>query len=265
MNPFDVAMIIVILLMAGTGYWAKALTVSGACMSFIVGASVYIGFSLQGFLLLLLFFSTSTLCSKYKKEKKRGLEEKLEKHDRRDYIQVLANGGVAAACSLLYAATASPVCMWMFMISISAANADTWASEIGSLSKRPPFYIWTLKRVEAGTSGAVSLLGTAAGAAGAFLIAAACYFAFPYVSLSGILLVGCFGFIGNAIDTLLGASVQVRFRCQSCGIETERKEHCRKPTIKEKGIIFFNNDVVNLASILLAAFTGGILILFLPI
>ncbi len=56
MNPFDAVMIIVILLMAGAGYIAKALTVSGACMSFIVGASVYIGFSLQGFLLLLLFF-----------------------------------------------------------------------------------------------------------------------------------------------------------------------------------------------------------------
>ncbi|MGV2503341.1 DUF92 domain-containing protein, partial [Priestia megaterium] len=73
------------------------------------------------------------------------------------------------------------------------------------------------------------------------------------------------GFIGNSIDTLIRASVQVRFRCKRCGIDTERKDHCRKPTIKEKGITVVNNDVVNLAAILLAAFTGGILILLLPI
>ena len=61
---------------------------------------------------------------------------------------------------------------------MAAANSDTWASEIGSMSKGKPISVKTFKRAERGTSGAVSLLGTFAAVVGSFLIALPSYFLF---------------------------------------------------------------------------------------
>ncbi len=61
--------------------------------------------------------------------------------------------------------------IWLmgFIVCIASANSDTWASEIGSLSKKNPIYIRTFKRIERGTSGAISLLGSIAALSGSLL------------------------------------------------------------------------------------------------
>lgn len=54
---------------------------------------------------------------------------------------------------------------------LAVMNADTWATELGILSKDKVYYIFDLKRkVPAGTSGGISVVGTLSGFAGAFLI-----------------------------------------------------------------------------------------------
>ncbi|MFT4412632.1 DUF92 domain-containing protein [Fredinandcohnia humi] len=243
-------------LVAYFGYRLKSLTVSGAAATVVVGTLVSIGFGYRGLFLLGLFFASSSLWSKYKKTSKNGVENKVEKGEQRDYVQVFANGGVAAFASLIYALTHSTFWLLFFIGAVAAANADTWASEIGTLSKKRPILLTRLKRVEAGTSGAVSLLGTTAGLLGALLISLGGYLVWNEVSISLFVTLTLIGFIGNIIDTILGASVQVVNKCTICGIETEKTVHCSKKTSYLKGVHFCNNDVVNFLSILLASGLG---------
>ncbi|MCC3356723.1 DUF92 domain-containing protein [Bacillus sp. REN16] len=244
------------IVVAAAGYRLKSLTFSGAIGTIIIGSAVSIGFGYRGLLLLGVFFASSSLWSKFKAKNKDNLKNKVAKGEQRDIIQVFANGGVAALASLLFVSTDSFVWLTFFIGSIAAANADTWASEIGTLSKKQPILLTKMKRVDAGTSGAVSSLGTIAGFLGSFLISAISFLVWPELSiplLAGITLIG---FCGNLIDTIIGATIQVVYRCSVCGMETEKRVHCGQETAYLKGLRYFNNDVVNFISILLASGLG---------
>ena len=87
--------------------------------------------------LLLAFFISSSLLSKMFSAKKVSLAEKFEKGSRRDWAQVLANGGAGAflaVVGLLFAQDAWP---WLaFAGAVATVNADTWATELGVLSAK---------------------------------------------------------------------------------------------------------------------------------
>jgi uncharacterized protein (TIGR00297 family) len=184
----------------------------------------------------------------------------LEKGDRRDIVQVMANGSVPAILGLFQFIEPSvdQTLLLYFCISIAAANADTWASEIGTLSKRKPRLLLTLKKVERGTSGAVSTLGTSAALAGAAFISlvAGILFSIPF---SFMLCIVIFGFIGNIFDTLLGQTLQVKYKCNVCEKITEKQVHCSIRGTKLTRYSFLNNDAVNFLSIAFATLLGFIL------
>ncbi len=234
-------------------YKEKALSRSGAIAACFVGFAVLIGTGWRGFLILGLFFASSSFFSSYKRHLKKTAEEKLANTSRRNWAQVAANGGAPAFFSLVYAFTSNEVFLYAFFVSIAAAASDTWASELGVLSKGKPVHIATFKRCAPGTSGAISSFGTAASAAGAALIAFVAFFLFN-LSVPVMLMIGLFGFLGSVADTLLGAFVQVEYTCPICGVQTEREEHCLGRTIRVSGVTWFNNEAVNSTSILLVSF-----------
>ncbi len=188
---------------AAIAYRAHALTRSGAFAAWAVGTVV---FGTGGWLAsaaLLTFFVSSSLLSRWRRRQKESLG--YEKGGRRDAGQVLANGGVAAAC-LLLTPLGVPNTLLLFLAALAAANADTWATEIGSALGGHPYDIRTGRRADAGTSGAVSLPGTLAalaGAAGLGLFAG---------SLKAFLVVTLAGFGGAFCDSLLGATLQAQWR-----------------------------------------------------
>jgi uncharacterized protein (TIGR00297 family) len=237
---------------AMSGYFLKSLTLSGAFAAILVGLSVNAGFGLKGLILIGAFFVSSNYWSKYKSSVKRVIEEKLAKGGTRDWLQVFANGGAASFFSLLYFFQPEQIWMLGFMVCLASANSDTWASEIGSLSRKNPIYIRTFKRIERGTSGAISGLGTAAAVAGAFFISIFSYFLFQ-IDLFLVLIVFLFGFIGNVLDTVFGAFYQQLYLCVECGLTTERKKHCQIPTKRIKGFRIVDNDMVNFLSGFIAA------------
>ncbi|MFJ7729709.1 DUF92 domain-containing protein [Neobacillus sp. NPDC097160] len=249
----NVTIIICVIIVTGIcGYLVKSLTKSGASAAILVGLAVYAGFGVNGLLLLGTFFASSSLWSNYKSSLKRTIEEKLAKGTTRDWRQVIANGGAAGLFSIIHYFHHGSVWLIAFVVCLASANSDTWASEIGSLSRKNPIYIRTFKRIEKGTSGAISLLGSTAALAGSLLISIISFWLF-HLDIKLTLLVFLFGYIGNVIDTVVGAFYQQVYVCQHCGIETEKKKHCQQPTTRIKGFTLVDNDMVNFLSGFLAA------------
>jgi uncharacterized membrane protein len=108
--------------------------------------------------------------------------------------------------------------------------------------------------VPTGTSGGVSAPGIAAAVAGAtFIACASAALGWPRDTAAAAL-VG--GLAGSTIDSLLGATVQVRRWCDRCNAPTERATHsCGATTRVVAGIAWLDNDVVNA----LSTAAGGLL------
>ena len=138
-------------------------------------------------------------------------------------------------------------------------TADTWGTEIGLLAKGSPRSIITLKKTETGTSGAVSFVGLAGGAIGALLIAISGTFWMTAGMIPTlVIMVVASGVAGSLIDSVFGATVQAKYRCEVCGKITERTIHCGSQAQLIGGLRWVDNDAVNWACAI-----GGALFLIL--
>jgi uncharacterized protein (TIGR00297 family) len=164
---------------------------------------------------------------------------------------VFANGGVAALAALL--ALTDRMALVALAGALAAATADTWSTEIGGRSAARPRLITTGRPVAPGTSGGITLLGTAGGLAGAaFLAAAAVLLALVPRDAGAWVLAAGVG--GGLADSLLGATLQARYRCSACAAigETPRCA-CGGETRLASGLGWLTNDAVNIACTLAGA------------
>jgi len=257
-QPYQLfAGLLLAILIAGGAYAVGALSRSGMIAAAILGTVI---FGLGGFawaVLLIAFFISSSLLSRMFTREKQPVGEKFSKGHRRDALQVLANGGLAGLCVVLHLAFPSAVWPWLaFAGTLAAANADTWATELGALSSSAPRLITRLhQRVPAGTSGGVSAAGTLAAALGATLIGVLSAVLAPTASALMIAPIAIAGLLGAIFDSLLGATVQAMYRCVEDEIETEQHplHSCGAPTVLVRGWPWLNNDRVNLACATLGA------------
>lgn len=163
---------------ASWGLSRGSLDRSGAAAAVVVGW-ITIATSMTGGLLLLTFFVASSkltaLCD-HEKE----LDDDHKPGGNRDWTQVLSNSAVptallAAAAALGTAPTLGPRHLAALHAAVLGYYAcccgDTWASEIGQLSDAQPRLPWG-RPVRPGTNGGVTLLGTAASAAGGLFMGA---------------------------------------------------------------------------------------------
>jgi len=240
-------------LVTALAYWRGSLAKSGAAGALLIGTLIY-GFGgwIWG-VLLALFFVSSSLLSHYKEGEKQAVAEKFDKGHRRDFSQVMANGGAGAIVALLHAFFPSPLWLPLFVGAMATVTADTWATELGTLSKRPPRLITSGKVVPVGTSGGISLFGTAVSFTGGLLIGLTAGVLTQNNLLSLTLIGGIGGLLGSLADSLLGATIQQIYCCDACQKETEKKQHCDQPTRPLRGWGWMNNDRVNF----LASLFGG--------
>lgn len=241
------------------GYRRGALTGSGGLGAVLTGTSIFGFGGLDWGLLLIAFFVSSSLLTRYKEEAKAEAAEAFAKGGPRDLGQALANGGIGAALAILFGVTGgSTLLLAAFVGALAEANADTWATELGILSRQQPRLVTTGRVVPAGTSGGVTWLGTLSALGAAALIG----------GLAGLfrgdwrlLPVGAVaGLAGSLFDSLLGATVQGIYYSEKRGKETEKaSERDGTPNRHVRGWAWMNNDVVNLLSTLVGAAVASIL------
>ena len=211
--------------------------------------------------LLIGFFITGTLLSRYRSDQKSGRTASVvEKDGNRDAWQVLANGGVFSAAAMMSMINASPLWMALGAGAIGAAAADTWATEIGVLSAATPRSILTGRPVTTGQSGGVTFRGTLGGAFGALAMAVIASLAGWGNSMAIAAIIGGIG--GCTLDSVLGAAAQVRRWCDRCNAVTERAVHdCGTTTGVVGGLPWLDNDAVNAVSSAFGALLGFLWIL----
>lgn len=253
-------------LIAYAGYRKQALSANGVAGAMLVGTMI---FGLGGWvwgMVLITFFVLSSGLSAYKKTVKQGLAEKFEKGARRDLGQALANGGLGALIAVAAFLRRDPALFAAYLGAMATVNADTWATELGVLSRQPPRLITTGKPVEPGTSGGVSWLGLGATLAGGLCIGlAALAFLLLDAALGGAGLgasEGNFaaalgllptavlgGLAGSLSDSWLGATVQVIYCSPGRRKETERRiDPDGSPNAYLRGWRWLTNDWVNFLS-----------------
>ncbi|MFO7769011.1 MAG: DUF92 domain-containing protein [bacterium] len=254
------------LAVAGAAWRWRVLDAGGAAGAFLIAGFVLGGGGWPWALPLAAFFLLSSALSLLRDRLRPGTAALAEKGSRRDIGQVAANGGVPG---LLFAAgVAGLPAVWIwpaFLGSVAAAAADTWGTEIGTMAGPRARLITTGERVPAGTSGGVTLAGTLGGIAGAAVVAGVGLLLPPGGTgaagwAAGAAAAG--GVAGTMADSLLGATLQGRYRCTVCGTVTERRRHCPGgPVERVRGLAGLTNDGVNLAAGAVGAGTALLILL----
>jgi uncharacterized protein (TIGR00297 family) len=241
-------------------YLGRFLTFGGSIAQFILG-TILLGLGgWQWTIPMLVFFVSSSFLSKIGKKRRSAAEALFEKSSQRDAMQVFANGGVAGVVTLFWFITQNDLLFIAYLGAVAAATADTWGTEVGTLSRSAPVLVTTLKRVEPGTSGAISPLGLIAGACGSLAVFVS---SLPWLHQLPIALalicttVG--GNLGSLVDSFAGATIQAQFKCGECGSTTERLLHCGHEARLVRGSLLVRNDQVNTISNIFGAFASCLL------
>jgi uncharacterized protein (TIGR00297 family) len=161
-----------------------------------------------------------------------------------------AVNGIAPLLPLLgYALDGRAFWYLLYVGAVAVACADTWATEVGRLLGGAPVSLRSLRRVDKGVSGAVTLPGTLASVVGGGLVGAIAAAVGTIGHAVELVAIGVVvGPLGMAVDSVLGAWAQCRYRCVVCGAVHERPEHCGRASRPVRGVPGFTNERVNLAA-----------------
>jgi len=212
---------------AALGFLAGTVTIAGAICGAVIGTLIVITAGWGGWGLLCATFLMAVVSSRLGLRRKTLLGIAEARGGRRGAGNAIANTGIAAAAALLGAVTyAHEAGLIAFVAALAAGGSDTVASEIGKAFGRRTVLVPTFAPVPPGTSGAISVEGTAAGLIAALALAALGA-AFGIVALTTVPAIVVAATIGAFAESALGA------------------------TLEGPGIV--NNDVLNFVNTAIAA------------
>lgn len=247
------------LIVAGLAYYKETLTIGGFIAANIVGTLIYIFGSYIVWSVLIFFFLSSNLIAKFSPKK--------QVKDKRGLIQVLANSVVSLFFSILYYYLTNIVFLIVAVVAVAASTADTWASELGVLSKGKTFSVLTFKEMDKGLSGAVSKLGLLGSLMGSFIVSilfSTLYFiSFKFNSLlliEFIAIITIAGFMGSILDSYLGVLFQAKYKDLTTG---KIVDSCKdlKNYILVSGKKLISNNTVNFLMVLTISITTYLILI----
>lgn len=257
----------IMLLVSVSSYAAHQLTLFGALAAFFIGFGTTWVLGFGALATLLLFFISAGVLSKIAKRAVSFDVMRIHKKgSRRDAMQVYANGLMALVAALLYALNPSIAFLVMFGSAVGEAASDTFASEVGILSKTKPVSIITGRPMTPGLSGAISPLGLVSGLLGATLIALCvwgCFLPMQAKSAAYASVIAVSGFFGCLLDSVLGATVQAHYYDEVQDRITEHPSVDGRNLPLQRGIRWVDNDMVNLVSNTASAILGMSLVLII--
>lgn len=188
-------------------YFINLLTIDGARAATVLGLVTYGFGGLEIALLIILFFFSSNIVGIPFGERVNVLSQ-ASNSTRRTGSQVWGNAFWVAIFIVIWFVLKADMFIIAAIGAIATANADTWATEVGTRFRTKAYLITNRKEVEIGTDGAVSLPGTIAATLGAFFIAGlALFFDKNFLILSSVsIFLG--GLVGTFADSHLGATFQ---------------------------------------------------------
>lgn len=235
-------------------YKKRAISIDGASIAILVGAILYFCGGLYLYLALLGFFILGSIITKIKNPYKNSIKKyNKESNNGRNASQVLSNSLPAVVLAFMYYLSHNSLYLLLAFVIFAGASADTFASEIGSLSKRKVISLIGLKEVPRGLSGGVSILGILASIVGALILS---FFVYPEFGKSGVIFCTFLGFLGSIIDSILGSLFQRKYMT-SDGLLSDYQEI--KTDTPVKGLVFVSNNTVNLISLIIIGLAGYLL------
>ena len=263
-------------LIAALAYKRGSLSSGGAVGAVVTGTLIFSIGGVTWAVLLVAFFVTSSALSHYQEKTKEPLAEKFQKGHRRDWAQVLANGGCAALIAIAFLIVPHRWHFIGFIGAMATVNADTWATELGVLAKSAPRLITNGRPVAVGTSGGVTLFGTFIALCGALLIGVLAFLfealqsamlnagEYVFFSWQTIVIGAVAGLAGSLFDSVLGATLQAIYYCDADQKETESAVHrCGNRTRLIRGWRWLDNDWVNFLASVFGSLVALILYLLL--
>ncbi|MCH7575913.1 MAG: DUF92 domain-containing protein [Candidatus Marinimicrobia bacterium] len=219
---------------------------SGTLAAWVMGNAIFLTGGWGWLWPLMIFFISGSLLSQI------GGDSARQSRPQRDVRQVMANGGAALLLALAAAFTMNTNLYIVYLAAIAASAADTWATETGKWSRSKPRSVIGWRKVEPGSSGGMTWLGTAGSLAGAAMIplAAAALGPLP-LGGSDIILITAIGFGAAVADSILGATVQARYQHADGSISEDRRGIAGLAV--HSGWSWMDNNMVNLAHTGLAA------------
>ena len=185
--------------------WA---TVTAYVLAEIIGLCTNIWWVIAFFMFPIVAF----LATKWKLKEKMELGLQEGKKGERSVLNLMGVGAIPAAIAIVYAVTGSQqdLLAVAFLSALAVSTSDTVASETGIWAKKT-YMITTLKQIEPGPNGGVSLYGFGTSLLGTLLFALVAYvLIFQRFDLSILysLVIVTAGMVGNIMDSILGAVLE---------------------------------------------------------
>ncbi len=259
---------VVSVILAVVSVRSRSLSLSGGVGATFIGTAIFAYGGWAWYVVLLSFFVSSSYLTRFRYSTKMAKGVGVLKAESRSFWQTVGQGGVATLIAgIALFSTRNPTLIAVgFVGALAEANADTWAVELGVLSKGNPRMITKISyAVQPGTSGGVSAIGEISAAAGALFVALVGAFlgVLGTAPLIPLLVAGFAAIVGEHVDSFLGATVQAAYYCPNCKKETERRIHrCGTATDHVKGFEALTNEAINFISTCVAA-TVAVTVYFL--